>query len=58
MSENYVIITEQPVYVNIPVFIGSSMFGKGGGKMELIMTDKDEKVYFIGSSDMKYMSLI
>ena len=49
MSENYIIMTEQPAYLNILNYLGTSMFGKAGGKMQVVVTDKDEKVYLAGS---------
>ena len=44
MCENYFIVTEQPAYLNIPAIVGSRMFGKAGGRIQIVFTDKDEKV--------------
>ena len=45
MSENHIIITEQPVYVNIPAIMGAQVFGRAGGKIQRLFTDSDQKVH-------------
>ena len=45
MSEKYIIITEQPAYFNIPLILGSRMFGKAGRKIKPVFTDKEEEVH-------------
>ncbi|KAL5499781.1 hypothetical protein EMCRGX_G011241 [Ephydatia muelleri] len=37
---------EQPAYFNIPLILGSRMFGKAGRKIKPVFTDKEEEVCF------------
>lgn len=45
MTGNYVILLEQPTYLNIPGLMRAKLFGKAGGKVEgLVVANKNEQV--------------